>query len=328
MTEALAAYPEDYRPRLAAVPGQAEDKQGFTSITPESAGLSDIEIMVLEEASLGLSNTETGQLHFYCEAEIKRHRGNIFKKLGTVGINKSVNIALNTGILEFESQSQDFNLTPKELEILRASAWRLDIHEVCADLGITRGWVRGHKSNIINKIGARNMPHAIRVAYENGLFIHGPKTLQEHVKATLGKNEIQELENGSYGLSRSQSAKSRFVEEATVKFHRNNLFHKISAKNMPNAVALGFELGILSLDGADGSYYHLTPALYTQLVYAANGLTQPESAKKIGLSESTIGSRCHRIITELRAKNMPHAIRIAYVNGILPVGTVESEEAG
>jgi len=63
----------------------------------------------------------------------------------------------------------------------------------------------------------------------------------------------------------------------------------------------------------------LTPKEMEHLRYLADGLTRPEIAKMLTISQDTV--KWHRwwLYVKLDAKNGPHAVAIAFRRGILPV---------
>ncbi|HAS6087729.1 LuxR C-terminal-related transcriptional regulator [Vibrio vulnificus] len=64
---------------------------------------------------------------------------------------------------------------------------------------------------------------------------------------------------------------------------------------------------------------HLTPLDQQLLIAHANGLTNSQIAKSLGLDLSTVSQLNRGLQKQLQAKSLPHAITQAFVQGILSV---------
>lgn len=62
---------------------------------------------------------------------------------------------------------------------------------------------------------------------------------------TLSPRERQVLELAAAGNTCETSGRTLFIAPETVKHHRRNLLRKMGARNMAQAVALGYQQGLL-----------------------------------------------------------------------------------
>lgn len=60
-------------------------------------------------------------------------------------------------------------LTPRQLEVLHLVANGLDVAEICNQLGLAEGTVRGHLHKVLAKSGASSQVEAVAIAHQYGL---------------------------------------------------------------------------------------------------------------------------------------------------------------
>lgn len=65
------------------------------------------------------------------------------------------------------------------------------------------------------------------------------------VKVTITEREVSILSLTADGLVNKEIAQRLKISEKTVKFHKTNLYLKLSAKHAAHAVAIGFRNGII-----------------------------------------------------------------------------------
>jgi len=144
------------------------------------------------------------------------------------------------------------------------------------------------------------------------------KTAAEAALERLTDTERLELEYVSRGYSSYESAEARGVSFRTNKNHRASIRHKLDVHNMAHAVRIGCEN-----DFFDGRLQaptdDLTPALIEELESASLGLTAREAAPISLRGARTIKNYRSMAISVLGARNMPHAVRLAFDNDILPL---------
>ena len=68
----------------------------------------------------------------------------------------------------------------------------------------------------------------------------------------------------------------------------------------------------------------LTPRETEILILSADGLSAIEAAERLGLAPKTVQTHRHTILRKLAARNMVHALAIAYTTGILAPASTEN----
>ncbi|MGW5270884.1 response regulator transcription factor [Rhodococcus sp. NPDC003994] len=74
------------------------------------------------------------------------------------------------GVPSLVATGSPADLTPRELEVLRAIASGLSNAEIATALGVSEVTVKAHVGRILAKLGLRDRTQAVIVAYENGLM--------------------------------------------------------------------------------------------------------------------------------------------------------------
>lgn len=64
----------------------------------------------------------------------------------------------------------------------------------------------------------------------------------------LSDREKEVLALAAEGFTSKEIGKKLFVEETTIKRHRNRIIKKMKVRNITHAVAIAFQTGILPLD--------------------------------------------------------------------------------
>ena len=64
-------------------------------------------------------------------------------------------------------------LTPKEVEVLEFTEQGLDWRQIAEKMGVSRHTIASHKIALRRKLGARNMAHAVVLAYQRGILKGG-----------------------------------------------------------------------------------------------------------------------------------------------------------
>ena len=67
-------------------------------------------------------------------------------------------------------KNENFNLTPRELEVLNYSKIGLSNSETANIIHVSKHTTKAHMSDIIRKLKAKNRTHAVYIAFKNGLI--------------------------------------------------------------------------------------------------------------------------------------------------------------
>ena len=94
--------------------------------------------------------------------------------------------------------------------------------------------------------GAKNMVQVVRLVCEERLF-STPLDVTYTTVPKLGKTYLWDLDLASLGYEYKEAAIIRGGSAGSVKNNREEIRHKLGAKNMCHAVRLAFEAGILPL---------------------------------------------------------------------------------
>jgi DNA-binding CsgD family transcriptional regulator len=70
------------------------------------------------------------------------------------------------------------------------------------------------------------------------------------LQATLTDQERRVLEALADGHSAGETGRRLYISVATVRTHRTSLLRKLGARNAPQAVAIAYQRGLLSVDAA------------------------------------------------------------------------------
>ena len=98
----------------------------------------------------------------------------------------------------------------------------------------------------IQKLGARNMIHAVRIGIESGIIHVNIEEGHEPDRFLLTETELSILELASQGITTKEIAMERFNARETIKGHRKAILLKLGAHSMAHAVRRGFEMGVLT----------------------------------------------------------------------------------
>ena len=155
-----------YSPRL--VDRSPESRILLEPKTP----LFPVERLELAAASYGLSADEAAKARVVGLKTVRTHRREIIKKFGTT-MAGAVNRAILCGMLEVEPREPDGwvkSITPREMEILDCIAAGLKNAEIAEQLNIATRTVCDYSHKLLRELGAKNRVHAVRKAYEYGLY--------------------------------------------------------------------------------------------------------------------------------------------------------------
>ncbi|MFF2522280.1 helix-turn-helix transcriptional regulator [Streptomyces liangshanensis] len=110
------------------------------------------------------------------------------------------------------------------------------------------------------------------------------------------------------------------VPLATARQRIRRLRTRLGAANAAHAVALAYQHGLLAgLTPEERASTHLTARQAAVLAAAADGLTTPEIAVRLGISPATVSSLLRAAVIRLGATCRAHAVAVAYQHGHLPL---------
>jgi DNA-binding CsgD family transcriptional regulator len=125
----------------------------------------------LSYLSLGYSEAETAESRSCEISTVKWWRKNIKGYMGTRTRPETVAHAIKRGLIHFEfdsSESESLSFTENLVLTLVASGWSAS--EIAGCLKLSSNTVERHYEEIRGKLKAKNMPHAVRRAFEVGIF--------------------------------------------------------------------------------------------------------------------------------------------------------------
>lgn len=143
-------------------------------------------------------------------------------------------------------------LSPSEATQLAYAASGYGSIEAAGTQWLSMETVKKHKSNAIEKLGARNTAHAVRLAYEKGILL--PLSVEEQLQTygdldatKVSPAELKTLQLLSDGLSNDAIAQETGVSPETVKSRVLTILKKLGASNRVQAIRIALETGIVEL---------------------------------------------------------------------------------
>jgi DNA-binding NarL/FixJ family response regulator len=108
---------------------------------------------------------------------------------------------------------------------------------------------RGARAFIVKHIDPRDLPSALRQAFDGSVY----QTLGTGVtedrsaakEAGLSASEVRVLKAMALGLSNKEIAKELWLSEQTVKFHLRNIYRKLDVANRTEASHFAYEHGLI-----------------------------------------------------------------------------------
>ena len=139
--------------------------------------------------------------------------------------------------------SKKENLSSRELEVLKHVLDGLNNLEIAKGLFVEEETVKSHLRHILAKLSAKNRTHAVRQAFELGVFLPSGGTASKKVSLPARSKEILGLV--SYGLTNSEIAETLSLSKYTVNTYVRIVLEELHARNRTHAARIGFELNIL-----------------------------------------------------------------------------------
>lgn len=139
----------------------------------EQNSLTSMELNELTAASQGLNAEETGKHRRVSKNTVETHRRHILHKLEARIMAHAVRKAADAGILIIpkEDKPRFDKLGSAELEVLDLGSQGYTRQEIADIRGVAFETVRSQYRRIFKKLNAHNVTHAVRRAYEVGIFV-------------------------------------------------------------------------------------------------------------------------------------------------------------
>lgn len=145
----------------------------------ERANLSLSLITELSNASLGYSVRESASDQLIAENGVKLRRRQINQILGTRNTRHSIVEGIQQGYvpIDIDETSVEVHFSPTQRTILQLAACGFYVEEIAKKCTISRHTVNSQFENIRQQLGALNINHAMRRAFEAGIFKIGERIL-------------------------------------------------------------------------------------------------------------------------------------------------------
>lgn len=120
-----------------------------------------------------------------------------------------------------------------------------------SDEDIYRGLKAGAKGYVLKRVRSDELVHAIKTVYTGGRYLspEAERRLAEHAPGSeLTHRELEVLQYIAKGLNNKEIGDLIGCTRFTVKFHVQNILHKLRAADRAEAVAAAMQRGILSMD--------------------------------------------------------------------------------
>jgi DNA-binding NarL/FixJ family response regulator len=109
---------------------------------------------------------------------------------------------------------------------------------------------RGASAFIVKRIDPRDLPSALRQAFDGTLYRPLATARSDDASAAktagLSSSELRVLRSITSGLSNKQIAKTLWLSEQTVKFHLRNIYRKLEVANRTEASRYAYEHGLVA----------------------------------------------------------------------------------
>jgi DNA-binding CsgD family transcriptional regulator len=140
------------------------------------------------------------------------------------------------------------------------------------------------------------------------------------INGTLTTREREVLDKLSHGLSSKETAQALGIGLYSVRKHRKHIHSKFGTHKIVDAVIIGFNRGLLTVDISDTSDRdtpELTEIETEEIRLAAMGLGAFASGHERGVSEATIRKNRERAFKKIGALTTEHVVRRAIEAGII-----------
>lgn len=135
---------------------------------------------------------------------------------------------------------------------------------------------------------------------------------------TLTQREIQVLAGIARGEENAEIAARLGIALSTVKSHVERMRERHGAPSRSALVRIGYERAWLTaLTPEERPPTTLPPRQLQVLQYAAQGLTDEQMARTLGIGAATVSEHIRRMGTALNARTRAHAVALGYQHGHL-----------
>ena len=129
-------------------------------------------------------------------------------------------------------------LTDREIELLRRQAAGETYRDIAPSMFMSVSGVGSMSNRMIARLGARNLPHAIHIAHQQGL-------LDPPAAVKLSASLCRVMELVADGWTNAEIARRLGLSEHTVKDHVKKARHLLGARDRAHAAVLAVEARII-----------------------------------------------------------------------------------
>jgi DNA-binding NarL/FixJ family response regulator len=195
----------------------------------------------------------------------------------------------------------------RELEILLAIAKGKSVEWIMQSLGLTKGSVTAHLTNVREKYGVSNNEAAIAVALDKE-EISLPVLLYDYIE--LEEEELDLLERLALGQDDETMVAELFWHRSTISKRIGVILTKLGAVNRVNGVYLASRRGLL-VGFRERQIKRARQSEIKALEAIAQTADIEEAGKVLGLSPLSVKGYNERSRRRLGAENTPHAVYLA-----------------
>lgn len=296
-----------------------------TSLDVDRSPLTRGMIDILNYTSLGYSKAQIAEMRFTSEFTVNSHSRMMYKRFDVHTASHAVRLGFEFDYLQpREGIELVDTLTPGEAEALTLTSFGLTAPNA-ADLRGTAYHTIKNQRRFLHKMGAINMPEAVRVGFETGLLqasiphqVPVPKVVSERLPKAppqISDGLLPLIASGVTMAKISQLFGRPMASEAKA------LLDEFDARNLAHAVRIAHRLGRLSTGQSVDASVSLPPRQLAELQFASFGLGTAEAAEITGRAENT--HKNHRRVLRLRLAasdiSMAGVVHRGFETGLLSV---------
>ena len=169
--------------------------------------LTPLQVDELKQVSLGTTVSAQENALGVSQKTVGANRHDISEKLGVKTIAQAVRISIEAGIIpiEVDEEAQAPKLKPRTIKVLSLISEGLINEEIAQNMKVHRNTVVNHVDKIKQELTAENRPHAVRRAFETGVF-ELPDTKIQRMRFLIYQAgvRLEEADNIAQGLVQRQ----------------------------------------------------------------------------------------------------------------------------